>query len=187
MMSVKAGNNGVPREQLLAIAREAGCVVEEQASYIKISRAGVKDQLLYVALTNDVGRVDLSGFELNEPEVTRYLGGEKFGRVHYQLRFDKPVAHIKAHFKQLCEGLGRFKSLPKSKRGRPVGLKGSKKLGAAVVTVKSELTPQQTIDFLVSELEKKRELAKKMGSNLSKKTELEYTKKIEELRKQINP
>ena len=184
---MKATETYINQDDLVTIAKEAGCEVDEQKSYLKVSKPGVKDQLLYIAKTAKVARVDLSGFELKEPEVARYLGGEKFGRVHYQLRFDKPAAHIKAHFKQLCEGLGKFVSLPKSKRGRPVGLKGSKKQGAAVIEVKSELTPQQTIDFLVAELNKNRELAKKMGSNLSKKTELEYSQRIEELRKQISP
>lgn len=177
----------IPREELLSIAREAGCEILEQKSYFKISRPGVKKQLLYVAKTNGVARVDLSGFELKEPEVARYLGGEKQGRVHYQLRFDHPAEHIKHHFRQLCEGLGSFVSLPESKRGRPVALKGSRQQGAPVVVIQAELSPQQMIDKLVSDLEKKRKLAKEYGSPLSKKTEKEFADKLEELRRQIQP
>jgi hypothetical protein len=186
---MKAENTYIPIEEMLVIARGSGCEIEEQKSYYKISKPGNKEQLLYVAKAKKLcGRVDLSGFELKEPEVARYLGGEKFGRVHYQLRFDKPEGHIKIHFKQLCDNLGKFTSLPKSQRGRPVGLKGSKKLSVqSVVVVKSEKTPKETIDILVAELEKKRGLAKQYGGTLSKKTEKEYLEKIEELRKQITP
>lgn len=186
---MKADVTYVPVEEMLSIAKGSGCVVEQQKSYYKISRPGVKEQLLYIPTARkEVGRVDLSGFELKEPEVARYLGGEKFGRVHYQLRFDKPADHIKIHFKQLCDNLGKFVSLPSSKRGRPVGLKGSKRQGEMqVVVIKSEMTIPQQIDYLVAELNKKRELASKMGSTISKKTEIEYANKIEELRKQVTP
>jgi hypothetical protein len=183
---MKSENNYIPQEEMLQIARDAGCEVEEQKSYFKIQKPGVKDQLIYIAKTDKVARVDLSGFELKEPGVARYLGGEKFGRVHYQLRFDLPIDIVKIHFKKLCEGLGRWVPLAKSKRGRPVGLKGSKKdPSQGVVVIQAELTTEQMIDKLVSERETKRALAQKMGSSLSKKTELEYEKKLEELRKQI--
>jgi hypothetical protein len=184
---MKAESTYIPVDEMVQIAKDSGCVIEEQKSYFKITRNGNKEQIIYVARTKGVGRVDLSGFELKEPEVARYLGGEKFGRVHYQLRFDRPEGHIRSHFKQLCSNLGNFTSLPKSKRGRPVGLRGSKKQEVAVVMVKTDMTIPEQIDALVAELNKKRELAKKMGSNLSKKTELEYNNKLEELRKQVSP
>jgi DNA-binding transcriptional MerR regulator len=182
---MKTENNYISRAEMIAIAREAGCQIEEQASYLKVSRDGSEEQLLYVAKTERVARVDLSGFELKEPGVARYLGGEKFGRVHYQLRFDLPVENIKIHFRKLCEGLGKWVSLPRSKRGRPVGLKGSKKLATPMVVVRTEETPQQTIDRLVAELAKKRALANEIGAPLSKKTEKEYNDKIEEQRKRL--
>lgn len=184
---MKAENTYVPIEKLMQIAKDSGCDIEEQKSYFKVSRDGNKKQLLYIAKTVKVGvaRVDLSGFELKQPEVARYLGGEKFGRVHYQLRFDKPMGHILIHFKQLCDNLGSFVSLPESKRGRPVGLKGSKKQDVGVVVVKSDKTIPEQIDALVAELDAKRKKAKEMGFPLSKKTELEYNNKIEELRKQV--
>ena len=181
---MKADVTYIPQEEMLAIARSAGCVIEEQ-SYFKITRPGIEDQILYIPKTKLTGRVDLSGFELKEPEVARYLGGEKNGRVHYQLRFDKPADHIKFHFRQLCEGLGRFTSLPKSKKGRPVGLKGSRKREMPVVVIQPQMSTQETIDRLVSELDTKRSLARKIGTPLSRRTEREYTEKIEELRKQI--
>ena len=182
---MKAEHTYIPQEEMLAIAREAGCDIEEQKSYYKITRGGGTEQILYVAKTRGVARVDLSGFELKEPEVARYLGGEKFGRVHYMLRFDKPAAHIKSHFRQLCLGLGGFVSLPKSKRGRPVGLKGSHKLEQPVVVIQSELSPQQMMERLVEERDQKRAVARKMGFPLSRKTEEEYSEKIEEMRKRL--
>jgi hypothetical protein len=182
---MKADSTYIPLEEMVAIAEGSGCEIEEQKSYYKVTRPGVKEQFLYVAKTKNVGRVDLSGFELKEPEVVRYLGGEKFGRVHYQLRFDKPAEHIKIHFKQLCDNLGKFVSLPKSKRGRPVGLKGSKRQEVGVVTVKAEMTIKEQIDFLVAELEGKKAIAAKMGFNFSKKTQSEYDAKLTELRQKL--
>lgn len=72
-----------------------------QAGFVKVS--GAKGRTLYVARTKRVGRVDLSGFEAPAEMGTRNLGGESFGAVTQQLRFDLPEAEVLANFEKVLD------------------------------------------------------------------------------------
>lgn len=79
-----------------AILTAKGLVPVPQAGFMKVS--GAKGRNLYIAKTKKVGRVDLSGFEAPAEMGIRNLGGEKFGAVTQQLRFDLPENEVLANF-----------------------------------------------------------------------------------------
>jgi hypothetical protein len=187
---MKVGFTYIPREKFVEAVKECGCELEEQASFIKIRKPGNDNQLVYVANGQSVARVDFSGFTVEDMDIAFNLGGEKYGRVHQRLRFDRPAKDIIQSFKDVLLKLGQHTEIARKKRERPVGLKGSarRKPGEApppVPTVVVAETPTSTIDRLVAELARKQEMAKKLGSTLSKKTVLEYETKIAEARKLV--
>jgi hypothetical protein len=61
-----------------------------QKGFVKVP-LGPKGRTLYIAKTKEVGRVDISGFEVDLAEYkhVRSLGGESFGNVKQQVNFDK--------------------------------------------------------------------------------------------------
>jgi hypothetical protein len=83
-----------------AIITARGLTPVPQAGFVKVS--GAKGRNLYVARTKRVGRVDLSGFEYTGDGV-RNLGGESFGAVTQQLRFDLPEEQVLANFTAILD------------------------------------------------------------------------------------
>lgn len=185
---MKAGVTYVPRSELEAIARAEGCKIEEQRSFFKITKPGSKsDNKLYLAKTVNVARVDLSGFKLKDSaELVRNLGGESFGMVHQMLRFDRTAEEISAAFRFLCRELVTFESLPKKPKGRPVGLKGSKKLTTPVqIQLAPEADPATEIATLKAKLTKLQEFAKSRNMPVSPKTIAQIENRINELQPRI--
>jgi hypothetical protein len=178
---MKVGQTYIEVEAFEKVLREEGMKVERQAGFLKCTRPGNDKQILYVANGKSVARCDLSGFRIEGVDDVFELGGEKYGRVHQRLRFDRPRDDVLGSFRKLCKGLGSWPEVKRKERARPVGLKGSKKKEITTVVnpvIQAEETPKQTVDRLVAELANKRALAKKVGGNLSKKTEAEYLDKI---------
>jgi hypothetical protein len=73
-------------EKFLSIVKENGLSILDQAGYHKCMAA--KGRQVYVAKTKEVGRVDISGFEMPATPGVRDLRGERFGGVKQQLDFE---------------------------------------------------------------------------------------------------
>ena len=177
----------IPREQLLKIAEEAGCILTDKTTCIMVTRGKNKDNRLYIAKTRDVARVNVNGFKCPDTELTAPPKDGPVGTFLQVVRFDHPVHKVLANFRTICENLDSYKSEPKKPRGRPAGFKRSKNkpMVGPVVEVKSEETPKQHMERLVEELAKKKSIAAQLGFPLSPKTIVEFERKIEELRKQV--
>jgi len=182
---MKPNVNYIPREQLEAIAEKAGCILTPMAACIKVSK-GKSANKMYIATTKLCARVDLSNFDHTDKELVRDLGGEKFGRVHQMLRFDRPVADVKAAFKILCEGLEGFTSHPKVKSNFTGSFRGSKKKNIeTVLVVNSKETPKEHMERLVKHFKKIQEYSKQIGIPVSPKTIKEYEDTMSEVKKKI--
>lgn len=182
MLKVKAA---VPREKLEQVASAAGCTVEVKASYVKVTK-GKSKNCLFVAKTKDVSRVDLGGFSLTGSMPIKDLGGESHGCVKQQIRADISNDLFISTYRTLCEGLDTFEPHPKKERARPMGFRGSKKKGVeSVVIVKTDETPEQTIERLVAKRAKLVQVSKEMGIPVSPKTIKELDEQLEKARKQV--
>jgi hypothetical protein len=179
----KAGESSVPRGDLEQIARDEGCVLEQMASCIKVTK-GKSQNRLYITNPTACSRVDVSNFDHPDTSIVRNLGGESFGKVHQMLRFDRPVADIKEAFRLLCRGLDTFQSHAKKERARPAAMKGSKRkgeVGGPDVEVQAEETPRQHADRLIAHYRKIKDYAESVGAPVSKKTIAEMQAKVEAL------
>jgi hypothetical protein len=177
----------IPREQLVKIAEEAGCILTDKTTCIMVTKGKNKDNRLYIAKTRDVARINVNGFKCPDTELTAPPKDGPVGTFLQVVRFDHPVPTVLANFRKLCENLDSYKSEPKKPRGRPAGFKRSKNkpMAGPVVEVQAEETPKQHMERLVAELTKKKELAAKLGFPLSPKTIKEFEIKIEDLRKVV--
>ena len=183
MLKVKAA---VQREKLEQLARDAGCTVEVKASYVKVTK-GKSKNCLFVAKTKEVSRVDIGGFSVSQPEFIKDLGGESHGCVKQQIKSDITNEQFLKAYGFLCRGLDAFTPHPKKERQRPHGFRRSKKQGVeSVVIVKSEETPEQTIERLVAKRKKLEQVSKEMGIPVSPKTIKEIEEQLEKARKQVN-
>lgn len=77
-------------EKALELVRDAGFKPEEMAAYWKVSVGG---RSVYIAKTQKVSRIDISGFEFNHPAVKKYSDSDakdlKMGKVRAQIDFSK--------------------------------------------------------------------------------------------------
>lgn len=189
---MKAGQTYMVAKQFIDAAVAEGATVYEQRGFYKVGKSPTAgaclilqnkdeptwtgEQFMYVsrpskALEGNVARVDLSGFTVADLEQVVNLGGESFGRVHQQLRFDKPAADILVAFRALVTGLGTHVALPKKERVRPVALKGTKlNAPTADVTVVAASTPADEINKLVAKRKMLIEMGEKTGKPVSPKT-----------------
>lgn len=80
----------VQSEKLLAIVEEQGLQAEPMAAFFKVAVGG---RAVYIAKTKKVSRVDLSGFDIKHPAVSRLTEDEakelKLGKVRGQINFEK--------------------------------------------------------------------------------------------------
>jgi hypothetical protein len=112
-------------EKLLGIVTESGLKAEEQAAFHKVARPdGAK--AIYIAKTQKVTRVDLSGFTLEHAAIKQITADEakelKIGRVRGQLDFTKDETVV----------LSAFRAALRAVKGRPSrSKKGSTKKGVA--------------------------------------------------------
>jgi hypothetical protein len=177
----------IPREQLVKIAEEAGCILTDKTTCIMVTKGKNKDNRLYIAKTRDVARINVNGFKCPDTNLTAPPKDGPVGTFLQVVRFDHPVPTVLANFRTLCENLDSYKSEPKKARGRPAGFRRSKNkpMAGPVVEVQAEETPKQHMERLVGELAKKKELAAKIGFPLSPKTIKDFEIKIEDLRKVV--
>jgi hypothetical protein len=107
-------------EKFLQLASDLGMQSEEQKGFWKIH--GPKGRQVYVARTKNVGRVDISGFEVREvlPGSVNYLGGEKFGAVQEQLNMDpsRTEEAILEDFAKILAHMASLEPVVKEKKGK---------------------------------------------------------------------
>lgn len=169
-------------DRLLSIAREEGCTLTEKTTCVMITR-GKSDNRLYVAKTQNVARVNVNGFKIPDPEVAKSPEGGPVGTFLQVIRFDHPEPKVLENFRSVCRGLDQYAPEEKKKRGRPAGLKGSKREeapGPALQVVAAE-TPEEHAERLVREYRQKKSIAAQMGYPLSRKTVAEYIARAAEL------
>jgi hypothetical protein len=175
----------IPKEELMRIAEDEGCTLTPKTTCVMVTKGKSKNRL-YISNTKEVNRVHINGFRIPDPELACMPPNGVCGTFVQVVRFDHPGKVVRSNFRTICKNLDVYTPSEKKPRQRPAGLRGSNKKNVeTVVVVKSEETPQQTVDRLVAELAKKKDLAKKLGFPLSKKTEKEIMEQIEKARKQI--
>lgn len=93
----------VKQERFVEIAQNQGLTVEKQAAFLKI---GLGDKAIYVADTQKVTRVDISGFSFEHPALKTLSPEEakelKIGRVRGQLDFTKGEDAVLEAFTTAC-------------------------------------------------------------------------------------
>lgn len=115
-----------------ALIKEAGMEMREQAGFVKV--LGPKGRNLYVAATKRVGRVDISGFEV-EWGITPHCG--PFGNVKQQLDFSKPEDEILNDFVKTLEHMKTLEPVEKKARKAPAEKADAPKGWSAEVATKS--------------------------------------------------
>lgn len=85
----------------------SGLPTTVQAAFVKIS--GASGRNVYCPKQKRVGRIDLSGFEVDASLGVVDLGGESFGAVKQQMDFSLPEDVILANFTKILE---HMKTLP---------------------------------------------------------------------------
>ena len=107
---MKKGITYVANEKFIAIASKMGASFEDKKGWTKIFFCAA--HRVYVPKTKNVGRVDISGFELKDLGTAVVdLGGESFGNVHQQLNTALTEIEVLANFETV---LSRMKALPQS-------------------------------------------------------------------------
>lgn len=102
----------VDNGKFLDVAHRLGVRAEDQAKFTKFSANG---RAVYVELTMEVGRVDLSGFSPEGKGFRRLGEGERFGRVECQIDFSEDEATVLSCFRLALETM---LSLPRPERVR---------------------------------------------------------------------
>jgi hypothetical protein len=108
-------------EKFSAIATSLGLAWNEQKGFVKLSGAAGRN--VYVGKTKRVGRVDISGFEM-EGEGYVNLGELAFGAVKQQVDFTRGEDEILAAFTQALTHMLSLDARIKPKAAKaPAGLK----------------------------------------------------------------
>lgn len=111
----------VTPEQLVAMAEDRGLSVEEQASFYKVTR---DRKAVYISKSKrGVGRIDLSGFEMDHPAVAPLTAEQakemKLGKVRGQIiparTPDGWLEAYSATLDRLCDGTEGYKLVRKPK------------------------------------------------------------------------
>lgn len=103
--------NPVAQEKFIELLKKEKVPYTVQTGFIRVE--GPRGRRMYVANTQKVRRVDISGFELQEGGVKP--AGGKNGRVMQQLDFSQDEDTVLRNFQ---EGLRYMKSLPPSETAR---------------------------------------------------------------------
>lgn len=99
---MKKNVNYVDAQKFENMILESGLAYEVQKGFVKIS--GAKGRNVYVARTKLVGRVDLSGFEMEDSGVVPHSAGT-FGAVSQEIDFSLPESEILDTFARVLETL----------------------------------------------------------------------------------
>lgn len=93
----------VKQDRFREVAKNLGLVVEEQAAFLKIQMG---DKAIYIAHTQKVTRVDVSGYTFQHPALTVITPERakemKLGRVRGQLDFTKGEDAVLEAFTTAC-------------------------------------------------------------------------------------
>jgi len=118
----------VARTQFEDILTDMGLPTKIQSGFIRVD--GARGNRLYVAATKKVGRIDISGFEVDHLGQTPHCG--IFGNVKQQMRMSGTEEEVLARFTSLVKALlsqpakVKAEKPPKAKK-----VKGAKKVWGA--------------------------------------------------------
>jgi hypothetical protein len=108
----------VQSEKLLGIVEEMGLQAEEMAAFYKVAVGG---RAVYIAKSKKVARVDLSGFDIKHPAVTRLSESEakelKLGKVRGQINFEKTEDRVLEAFRTSLEMMKHLAEVPAEETG----------------------------------------------------------------------
>ena len=120
---------------LQAVCDALGLRLEDQKGFVKV-HLGPKGRYMYIGRTARVGRVDISGFEVDTEEFAHVkdLGGDSFGGVKQQIDFEavegRTVESLVATFRAVAEyGMGLADAEPKPKKAPGATTAGPKPEG----------------------------------------------------------
>ncbi|MBV8068275.1 MAG: hypothetical protein JO270_00120 [Acidobacteriaceae bacterium] len=119
----------VQSEKLMEIVEELGLQAEPMAAFYKVAVGG---RAVYIAKSKKVARVDLSGFDIKHPAVTRISENEarelKLGKVRGQINFEKTEDRVLEAFRTSLEMMKHLAEVPVDEAGpTPVLAKNANK------------------------------------------------------------
>lgn len=106
---MKTNTTYISAALIAQIVEQSNLPTVDKKGWLLVGNFDTNGPRVYIPKTKKVGRIDLSGFELDSDAVNK-LGGASFGAVHQQLRFDLPEAVVLSNLQQVLEEL---KALPK--------------------------------------------------------------------------
>lgn len=175
----------VKMERLRSIAIEEGCTLVDKATCVRVTK-GEQGNRLYIARTQDVSRININGFRIQDKDIARSPKNGVMGTFLQELRFDLPECQVLENFRNVCRNLDKFVPEPKKPKGRPAGLRGSKKREIKTIipplaTDEEKLSPKELAKALLTKYKEKMELAAQVGFALSKKTVEEFRSRLRQL------
>ena len=109
--------NYINHADLIILATDLGIEPIRQAGFTKLQ--GPAGRQVYVANTKKVGRIDISGFEVDFVEFgVVNLGDESFGAVKQQVDFTKPVEDILVNFIKILKHMQTLSPVVKEKKSK---------------------------------------------------------------------
>ncbi len=171
---MKAHITYVASQKLLELLEAAGFTHIAQSGFLKVEP--VKGRRIYVANTKRVGRVDISGFEV-DPSIGKTPEGGPFGAVKQQLRFDGTEDDVLTRFANLLTELSKQEpvapkpSAPKAKKAAKSTSSPDAPEGAGTEPgeVEPSLSPKEEAELRLSAIRRIKDMAAKMKANVSQK------------------
>lgn len=162
----KKGINYVDASEFETIIVGLGAAYEAQAGFVKVT-GPAKGRAIYVAKTKSVGRVDISGFSVDEAFGVRAPDGGPFGNVTQQLDFTLPEKDILMNFEALVAHMLSLPDAEPRKRTSPtsnkadaakgwsvhVPAKGSPEANAARLALIAKVAGEKQVDISQATLE----------------------------------
>lgn len=155
--------NYVDAARFEEIIRNANLPYTAQAGFVKVH--GPKGRQVYVAKTKNVGRVDISGFEMEGQGYIPFP--DHGGSVKQQLDFSLPEAQVLANFEKLLKHMATLPPVEKKGRAATRATPRPKATGWSGQVESSSPVPKE------SRKETLQRISKQMGVPLSKKTQAE--------------
>ena len=123
---MKAGITYVDASKFEAIILSSGLEVELKKGWVKVK--GPQGRNVYVPLTKRIGRVDISGFEVEDDGVVTLTEQDMIGNVGQQLDMSRSptailetFAKVLEHMKSLAPVTKLVRKVPSAKADGPVG------------------------------------------------------------------
>jgi hypothetical protein len=144
---MKKGINYVSASAVLAVLEKCGLPLVPQKGFVKV--AGPKGRAVYIAKTERVGRIDVSGFTPDFPGVISLGPDEKFGAVEAQLDFTAPPADILATLELVIEHMITLEPREITRGARA----GRAKTWATLATVAEQEVPVASSEMTSEQVE----------------------------------